>query len=54
MTDNLKRPNLTSDEDKDYHEHCRNIARIISKTEALHEVDTRIRKYLLAVGAITP
>lgn len=50
MTDKLERP---SRHDIDYPHHCRNIAKIISKTEALHEVEVRIREYLLAVGVIT-
>ena len=51
MTGKLERP--TCIDTDDYRDHCRNIANIISKTEALHEIDSRIREYLLAVGVIT-
>lgn len=53
MTDNLKRPNLKGREVKDYHKHCRNIARIITETDSPHSIEARIRHYLLAVGIVS-
>jgi len=55
MTAKLEHPKgmCSRDKLKDYHKHCNNIAMIVSKTELLREVESRIQKYLLAVGVIT-
>lgn len=48
MSDKLTRPSFYSAEARaeDYHEHCRNIARIIAGTGDHRELDERIQHYL--------
>jgi len=53
MSGKLKRPKVFSKQLDDYHEHCRNIAQIISKTEDHNAIDIRVLKYFVAVGLTT-
>ncbi len=47
MTDKLER--VIGNKAEEYHEHCRNIAHIISRSDNA-SIDLRVYKYLLTVG----
>jgi hypothetical protein len=53
MSGKLSRPHIGGEKIKDYHEHCRNIARLISRANNQADAELKIHKYLVAVGLTT-
>ena len=53
MTGNLTRPYIGGKKVDDYHEHCRNIALLISRANNKADADLKIHQYLVVVGLTT-